>query len=132
MVDFFAAAYRRLEPMLGRQPAESLADQISPDIGAEQNTLFLVEASGGVPDLRDVAIGPGNAAVDLQIFFPKTTIRLECDLCGLDIVAGSDGRLELRSEIACDCRQYLQRYGANDIVSLNREPLAGWVLIDDP
>src|SRR5215467_990556 len=91
MMDFFTAHDGRLKSMLGHQLTEPLADQISPDIGAEQDTLLLVKASGGIPDLRDVAIGPGDATVDLQILFPKTTIRLKCDLCGLDIVAGGDG-----------------------------------------
>src|SRR5262245_7277204 len=118
--------------MLRRQPPEPLADLIGPNIGTEQNTLLLVKASGGVPDLRDVAIGPGNAAINLLILFPKTTVCLECNLHGPDIVAGSDGCPELRGEVVCNGRQYLQRNGAYDIVGLAGEPVASWVLIDDP
>src|SRR5262249_46043047 len=111
---------------------EPLQVLVGQDLGTEQDSLVAVKASGRIPDLVDVAIGPGNTAVDLVILFPKATICLKCNLCRLHIIASSDGRLELRGEIVGDCRQYRQRNGADDIIGLYGELLTGRVLIDYP
>src|SRR5215470_1037375 len=106
-MDFLAADHGRLQSLLGRHAPEPLADLIGPDIGAKQDSLLALEASRRVPDLGDVTIGPGNAAVDLLVLFPKTAICLKCNLCRLHIVASCYGSLELRGKIVGDRRQYL-------------------------
>ena len=120
------------EPLGIAQRPEALADLVRPDVGAHHDALGLAEARGGIPELRDVGVGPGDAAVDLVVLLPEAPLGLERGLGRGDVVRGRDGARHLRREVGLDAAEHGEGDGDHHVVGLHRALRAQGVAVDDP
>src|SRR5208282_1150359 len=112
--------------------AEALGDGVGPDKGAEQDACAAVVAPRRIPDLRDVLVGPGNAAVDAVVLLPEAALRLEGELDRFSVARGSDGRLVCGREIGGDGPEHRERKRYDAEIRLERmEPPAPEPAIED-
>ena len=88
-------------------------------------------AVGRIPDLRNVLVGPGDAAIDGVVFLPETPPGLESDLDRLGELDRLDGRLRLRREVVGDLPQDRSRDGADCEVRLQDPPPAAPTPVHD-
>src|SRR5579883_440599 len=107
---------RECQALRRRERAHPLGDVVAPDVGAEQHALPAVEPGGGIPDLGDVVLGPGYAAVDPVVLLPEAAVRLEGDLHHLGVVGRLDRGADFRREIRGNAGEHGKREGADAIV----------------
>src|SRR6187551_653292 len=78
-----------------------------------------------IPDLRDRMVGPGNAAVDLQILLPKAACGLEADLGQWGTLGSSQSLLHSRREVVIEVRDQPWLDRDDHVFCVNRRGLAG-------
>src|SRR5579872_5814373 len=132
IVQPLAVLDRQRQAISRLQTANALGNVVAPDVGAEQHAFLPVESGRGVPDLRDVALGPGDAAVDLVVLLPEAAIGLERDLDHLGIGGCRDRGPNLRREVGGNAGEHRERYGADAKVAPDRAlGTAPAIAIDD-
>jgi hypothetical protein len=131
----FAILDRRRVALRRSHGRELQARGLARDIGPEQHAFLPVKAVRRVPDLRDVAIRPADAAVKLLVGLPPAPRRLECHLHRRPIksCAGRNRLLHRRAEIGRYGFQHRKRNRADHEIRVDGASLAGLVVErDDP
>ena len=115
---------RHVEP-LGDAHCVELFGFFAGHVGTGEDTQLGQEAAGGIPDLVDQTVSPGNPAKYLVFYLPET-FRLPADLAGrrrLDRLGGRDDRF---IEIGFQCGEDRQRNGGDAVIGLE----AAWGALD--